>query len=62
MQRAIEGIGRAKIVGVVLNRVADDALADATYYEYYQDSTRKKRRRGYLAGRETIADASGMSR
>ena len=60
VQRAIESIGREKIVGVVLNRVADDALADATYYEYYQDSSRKKRR--YLPGREMIAGASGTSR
>lgn len=62
VQRAIESIGREKIVGVVLNRVADDALADATYYEYFEDSSRKKRRRGYLSGRDMIAEASGTSR
>ena len=62
VQRAIESIGREKIVGVVLNRVADDALADATYYEYTHDATRKKRRRGYLPGREMITDTSGISR
>ena len=33
MQQAIESIGREKIVGVVLNRVEERALADASDYE-----------------------------
>jgi capsular exopolysaccharide synthesis family protein len=34
VQKAIELIGRERIVGVVLNRVEDGTLADATYPEY----------------------------
>ena len=47
--RAVESLGREKIVGVVLNRVDDAALAESTYYEYYRGGSRSKRRRRYLA-------------
>jgi capsular exopolysaccharide synthesis family protein len=56
VQRAIESIGREKIVGVVLNRVEDRALAEASYYEYYGGSARARRRRRYLSGRSIVAD------
>ena len=56
VQRAIDSIGREKIVGVVLNRVEDRALAEASYYEYYGGTARPRRRR-YLSGRGIVADA-----
>ena len=52
VQRAIESIGREKIVGVVLNRVerrcarGSDAITSTT-----DDASRRKRRRGILPGR-----------
>jgi capsular exopolysaccharide synthesis family protein len=49
VQRAVESIGREKIVGVVLNRVDDSALSDGAYYEYYGAGSRERRRRRYLA-------------
>ena len=60
--QAVESIGREKIVGVVLNRVEDNALADAAYYDYYHDANSTKKRRGYLSGREMTADVSGATR
>lgn len=62
VQRAIESIGREKIVGVVLNRVEDRALAEASYYEYYGGATHTRRRRRYLGGRGIVADAPGAAR
>jgi Mrp family chromosome partitioning ATPase len=35
VEAAIETIGRDKIVGVVLNRVEEDATDEAAYYEYF---------------------------
>ncbi len=35
VEAAIEAIGRDKIVGVVLNRVDEDATDEAAYYEYF---------------------------
>lgn len=40
VQRAIESIGREKIVGVVLNRVAGETMA-ASYYNYRTSSSRR---------------------
>ena len=57
IQRAIESIGREKIVGVVLNRVEERALADASDYKYYDDASRTHRRRKYLPGRALAANA-----
>jgi protein-tyrosine kinase len=37
IQRAVETIGREKIVGVVLNRVDASALAEASYDDYYRN-------------------------
>jgi protein-tyrosine kinase len=54
VQRAIESIGREKIVGVVLNRIEDEALEDAAYYQYYH-YPRSRRRRGYLGSRSNSA-------
>lgn len=62
IHQAIESIGREKIVGVVLNRVEDGALADAAYYDYYQSAGSSKKRRGYLSGREMAADATAVTR
>jgi protein-tyrosine kinase len=67
VQRAIETIGREKIVGVVLNRVEDAALEEAAYYQYYGYSASPKRRRSYLTARPrdertVIADGSGITR
>jgi Mrp family chromosome partitioning ATPase len=44
VQRAVETVGREKIVGVVLNRVAGDAFAEANYYEYYQSGVDQRRK------------------
>jgi protein-tyrosine kinase len=57
VQRAIETIGRTKIVGVVLNRVEPRALEEASHYKYYDDVSRKKRRRKYFPSRGVVADA-----
>jgi protein-tyrosine kinase len=57
IQRAVESIGREKIVGVVLNRVEEWALADASDYKYYDDSSRTHRRRKYFPGRAISANA-----
>lgn len=57
VQRAIESIGREKIVGVVLNRVEERALADASHYKYYDDLPRTTRFRKYLSGRAVAASA-----
>jgi protein-tyrosine kinase len=54
VQRAIKSIGREKIVGVVLNRVEQRALAEASQYKYYDDASRKKRRRKYLPGKAIV--------
>jgi capsular exopolysaccharide synthesis family protein len=62
VQRAIESIGRDKIVGAVLNRVEDRALAEAYYYNYYGAGARTKRLRRYLSGRSIVADAPGTVR
>jgi protein-tyrosine kinase len=62
VQRAIESIGREKIVGVVLNRVEDKVLAETAYYAYYRDPAHPRRRRGYLSGREMVPGASGTTR
>jgi receptor protein-tyrosine kinase len=35
VERAIENIGREKVIGVVLNRVDDETLKATQYYEYY---------------------------
>jgi len=56
IQRAIQSIGREKIVGVVLNRVEERALAEASQYKYYDDSSRRNRRRKFLPG-ESIVNA-----
>ena len=53
----LDSIGREKIVGVVLNRVEEWALADASDYKYYDDSSRTHRRRKYLPGRAIAANA-----
>jgi protein-tyrosine kinase len=58
VQRAIQSIGREKIVGVVLNRVEESALAEASHYKYYDDSSGMKRLRKYLPGRAIVANAS----
>ena len=58
VQRAIENIGRAKIVGVVLNRVESRALEEASHYKYYDDASRKKRRRKYFPSRDVVAGAT----
>ena len=42
VQRAIEGIGRDKIVGVVLNRVEQDVLEESSYSNYYRATTKKR--------------------
>ena len=56
VQRAIENIGRAKIVGVVLNRVEAQALEEASHYKYYDNSSRTKRRRKYFPRRAVVAE------
>jgi protein-tyrosine kinase len=56
IQRAIQSIGREKIVGVVLNRVEQRALAEASQYKYYDDSSRRKRRRKYLPGKTIVTN------
>jgi capsular exopolysaccharide synthesis family protein len=61
IQRAVESIGREKIVGVVLNRVEERALADASDYKYYDDSSRTHRRRKYLPGRAIAANSPGTA-
>ncbi len=61
IQRAVESIGREKIVGVVLNRVEERALADASDYKYYDDSSRTHRRRKYLPRRAISANAPGTA-
>ena len=38
VERAIESIGRDKLVGVVLNRVDKSALKESSYYKYYRTS------------------------
>jgi protein-tyrosine kinase len=43
IQRAVDTVGREKIVGVVLNRVSSDAFAEANYYEYYRAEPEKRR-------------------
>jgi protein-tyrosine kinase len=55
IQRAIQSIGREKIVGVVLNRVEERALAEASQYKYYDDS-RRKRHRKFLPGETLVAN------
>jgi protein-tyrosine kinase len=60
VQRAIESIGREKIVGVVLNRVEARALAEASQYKYYDD--RKRGRRKFLAGRPIVASEPETAR
>ncbi len=60
VQRAIDSIGREKIVGVVLNRVEARALAEASQYKYYDD--RKTGRRKYLAGRPIVASGPETAR
>jgi capsular exopolysaccharide synthesis family protein len=62
VQRAIESIGREKIVGIVLNRVERRALAEASYYTYYGDAARTKARRKFLTGKSVVAGASGTTR
>ena len=58
IQRAIQSIGREKIVGVVLNRVEERALAEASHYKYYdENSSRRKRRRKYFPGRAIVSSA-----
>jgi protein-tyrosine kinase len=57
VQRAIESIGREKIVGVVLNRVEDRALAEASHYKYYDDASRNKRRRKFFPTKAVVANA-----
>jgi Mrp family chromosome partitioning ATPase len=43
VERAIENLGREKVIGVVLNRVDNDALKSTQYYDYYyRDSTAKR--------------------
>jgi hypothetical protein len=54
IQRAIQSIGREKIVGVVLNRVEERALAEASQYQYYDDSSRWNRRRKFLPGESIV--------
>jgi Mrp family chromosome partitioning ATPase len=55
VQRAIQSIGRDKIVGVVLNRVEPRALAEASQYKYYDDASRRKRSRKFLPGKTIVA-------
>jgi capsular exopolysaccharide synthesis family protein len=62
IQRAIENIGREKIVGVVLNRVEERALADASHYKYYEDSHGINRLRKYLPRRAVVANAPESAR
>ena len=62
VQQAIASIGREKIVGVVLNRVEDSALADAAYYDYYSDGKSTRKRSGYLSARGVAADVTGLTR
>ena len=52
VQRAIESIGRDKIVGVVLNRVEQNVLEESSYSNYYKASTKARREPmgGALAG------------
>jgi receptor protein-tyrosine kinase len=56
IQRAVETIGREKIVGVVLNRVATDAFAEANYYEYYQSAVDNRRK-----GPQLLSNTRGSS-
>jgi len=60
VQRAIQSIGREKIVGVVLNRVERRALAEASQYKYYDD--RKKGLRRFLGGRPIVASGPETAR
>jgi capsular exopolysaccharide synthesis family protein len=55
IQRAIQSIGREKIVGVVLNRVEQRALAEASQYKYYDDN--RKRRRKFFPSKAVVANA-----
>jgi Mrp family chromosome partitioning ATPase len=55
VQQAIESIGRDKIVGVVLNRVEEGALKEASYDQYYRYATAgKKRELAMSASREAL--------
>jgi protein-tyrosine kinase len=54
VQRAIESIGRDKLVGVVLNRVDQDTVKETSYYKYYRSAVDKSS--------WTAADASGVTR
>ena len=44
VQRAIESIGRDKIVGVVLNRVEQGVLQESSYSDYYKAAPSKRRK------------------
>jgi capsular exopolysaccharide synthesis family protein len=51
VERAIENLGREKVIGVVLNRVDNDALKATQYYDYYYRDNAAKRTTGNLVGR-----------
>jgi len=38
VEAAVEAVGREKVVGVVLNRVDEDASEEAAYYEYFANA------------------------
>ena len=46
VQRAIESIGRDKIVGVVLNRVEQSVLEESSYSDYYKVSNKRQKNLG----------------
>jgi Mrp family chromosome partitioning ATPase len=59
VQRAIESIGREKILGVVLNRVGTDALKVTHYYDYYsRNGVTDARTPGSFMGGSASAQAS----
>jgi len=59
VQRAIESIGREKVIGVVLNRVGSDALKATHYYDYYsRNGGTEPRTPGSFMGGSAAAQSS----
>jgi capsular exopolysaccharide synthesis family protein len=56
VERAIENLGREKVIGVVLNRVDNDALKATQYYDYYYRDNVAKRPAEVPAGRALDAN------
>jgi capsular exopolysaccharide synthesis family protein len=62
VQKAVESIGRDKVIGVVLNRVESDVLK-ATHYDYYYGSNAAGLRKPEsFMGRPPVAQGSGISK